>query len=376
MSISRRTFSGNALALAFASALLNPGAARASSGEVSSEEAPHDAYAFWNGFFDSVNRGEPGYHAGARAGSTGLADPKVETQYLHYKEDAKKLRYANVITPDELMDHEGDVALSIELSQFMPADRTNPSNQQHQWRIDATQTHAYMNLLAPLAWTAIASIKPTLGNKMPSLETLGFKSDQAMSATKNILLTQGTGKLAVNVSLPPNDSQFLKVLKIMISGARMAAPLLVLPAVSVPAMSAFSEAFGYWEDRTRFVMNGNLTTAVATKQAFKDPERSDTYLGLLNGDYVMVGKQDTQALSDAMDDLQVSGGWLVHKEPSSKEANQLPETQAMSILPGVAYTTMKLALKPVDASCPKNTSDSSSDSSGSAASKKPEKKKP
>ncbi len=70
-------------------------------------------------------------------------------------------------------------------------------------RIDATQTHAYMNLLAPLAWTAIASLKPSMAGKIPSLDSLGFKSDQATSATSNILLTQGVGKIAVNVSQPP-----------------------------------------------------------------------------------------------------------------------------------------------------------------------------
>ncbi len=63
----------------------------------------------------------------------------------------------------------------------------------------------------------------------------------------------------------------------------------------MPALSAFSEAFGYWEDRTRFVMNGNLTTAVATQQAMSDPERDDSYIGLLSGDYVMVAKKDTDA---------------------------------------------------------------------------------
>ena len=57
MPLSRRTFSGNALALAFASALFDlDAAARA---DVSSAEAPHDAYEFWNGFFDSVNTAQP-----------------------------------------------------------------------------------------------------------------------------------------------------------------------------------------------------------------------------------------------------------------------------------------------------------------------------
>jgi hypothetical protein len=88
MSISRRTFSGNALALAFASALFNPDAARCPAGSGQSEEGPHDAYEFWNGFFDSVNIGSADYHKGARAGTAGLADPAAETQYLHYKSDA------------------------------------------------------------------------------------------------------------------------------------------------------------------------------------------------------------------------------------------------------------------------------------------------
>ena len=56
MSISRRTFSGNALALAFASAMFDTDSASALGRyDVSSAEAPHDAYEFWNGFFDSVN---------------------------------------------------------------------------------------------------------------------------------------------------------------------------------------------------------------------------------------------------------------------------------------------------------------------------------
>jgi hypothetical protein len=73
MPLSRRTFSGNALALAFASALFDLSAAARA--DVSSAEAPHDAYEFWNGFFDSVNTLSPDYKKGARAGSAGLADP-------------------------------------------------------------------------------------------------------------------------------------------------------------------------------------------------------------------------------------------------------------------------------------------------------------
>ena len=371
MPLSRRTFSGNALALAFASALFQADCALAEA-EVSSAEAPHDAYEFWNGFFDSVNTANPDYQKGARAGTAGLADPAAETQYLHYKADAKQLRYATDIGQSELLDHDGDVSVSIQLSKFRPGSGTDKTKSQ-QLRIDATQTHAYMNLLSPLAWTAIASLKPNFAGKV-SLDDLGFKSDQATSATSNILLTKGTGKLAVNVSQPPNDTQFVRILKVMITGAKLVAPMVVLPAVSVPALSAFSEAFGYWEDRTRFVMNGNLTTAVATQQALADPTREDSYIGLLNGDYVMVAKRDTQQLGTALPNLDLVQGYLVNKDPTGKEASYPLETRADAALPGVPYTTMKLAVKAIDPSCSSSKTAAAAEDSATEASKKPKKK--
>jgi hypothetical protein len=371
MSLSRRAFSGNALALAFASAFfdVDPTLARSESGLGYGEEAPHDAYEFWSGFFDSVH-GSPGFQQGARAGTSGLADPTAETQYLHYKADTKLLRYATDIGQSELLDHDGDVAVGIQLSKFRNGTGTDNSKTQ-QLRIDATQTHAYMNLLAPLAWTAIASLKPGIGGKIPSLDQLGFKSDQATSATSNILLTKGTGKLAVNVSQPPNDTQFVKILKVMITGAKLVAPMVVLPAISVPALSAFSEAFGYWEDRTRFVMNGNLTTAVATQQALSDPARDDSYIGLLSGDYVMVAKKDTEQLAKELPNLDLTQGWLVRKDA---DPNQPLDARKDAAVPGMTYTTMRLAVKPIDPSCNNSKTAAAPDDSATEASKKAKKK--
>jgi hypothetical protein len=370
MSMSRRSFSGNALALAFASALFNPDSALGlRSGDTPSADAPHDAYQFWNGFFDSVNPASPDYKKGSR-GPTALANPEAETQYLHYKADTKLLRYATDIGHDELLDHDGDVGVSIQLSKFRNGSGID-KNKNQQLRIDATQTHAYMNLLAPLAWSAIASLKPNSMGKI-SLDDLGFKSDQAVSATSNILLTKGTGKLAVNVSQPPNDAQFVKILKVMIEGAKLVAPLVVLPAVSVPALSAFSEAFGYWEDRTRFVMNGNLITAVATQQAMSEPSRDDSYIGLLSGDYVMLAKHDTPTLAKELPNLDLVQGYLVRKDA---DVSQPLEARAAAALPGLTYTTMRLAVNPVQQSCPKGDDKDSSAEDSSSSTKKGEKKK-
>ena len=88
-----------------------------------------------------------------------------------------------------------------------------------QLRVDTTQIHPYMNIFAPLAWTAIASLTPDKAGKV-SLDQLGFRSPQATQGTSKILLTQGTGKLAVNISKAPTTSVFVKALNVMISGRK------------------------------------------------------------------------------------------------------------------------------------------------------------
>jgi hypothetical protein len=151
--------------------------------------------------------------------------------------------------------------------------------------------------------------------------------------------------------------------------------MVVLPAVSVPALAAFSEAFGYWEDRTRFVMNGNLTTAVATQQALSDPNREDSYIGLLSGDYVMVAKKDTEALAKELPNLDLEQGYLVRKDA---DKSQPLETRAEAAVPGMTYTTMRLAVKPIDPNCNGKTaaSDSAGSSSDKSSGKKPGEKPP
>ncbi len=358
MSVSRRNFVGNGLALGLLAQLLPPDAtlalAQSPASKASPEDAPHDAYDFWSGFFDSVNPHSASYGTAGRGATGGLPDAALQTQYLHYKADAGRLGYATDIEKDELLDHDGDVAVSVSLSQFRPS-TAEQNERASQLRIDATQTSPLMNLFAPLAWTAIASIAPNNAGKIPSLDQLGFKSDQAVSSTSHILLTRGTGKVAVNISKAPNDSGFLKVLKVMMIGLKAAAPLVTLPAISVPALNAFSEAFAYWEDRTRFIMNGNLVHAIATQQALDDPQRESTYIGLVSGDYVMVPRKHTDELASEMPNLDMSQGYLVRKDA---DKNLPVSKRAELAIPGVTYATMRVAVSPLDTQSGQSKSDS------------------
>ena len=349
MSLSRRSFVADASVLGMLTALLPElAAAQAAAPQASAEDTPHDSYDFWNGFFDSVNPYSHNY--GQKAASRGpkdqLPDPTAETQYLHYKADAKKLRYATDIGKDELLDHDGDVAVSIALSQYRPGNGGEANVRAAQLRVDTTQIHPYMNIIAPLAWTAIASLQPDKAGKI-SLDQLGFKTAQATQGTSKILLTQGTGKLAVNVSKAATTSIFVKALNVMIQGAKVAVPLVALPAISVPALSAFTEALSYWEDRTRFIMAGNLTTAVATQQALSDPDREDRYIGLLSGDYLMLPQVHTEELAKELPNLDLVQGYLVRKDA---DPNLPLQARAQNAVPGVTYASMRVSVQPLDAS--------------------------
>ena len=380
MTLSRRSFVADASMLGLITALMPElAAAQAAAPQAPAEDTPHDSFDFWDGFFDSVNPYSKNYGSKAAARGPGdqLPDPAAETQYLHYNSTAKRLRYATDIGKNELLDHDGDVAVSVALSQYQPSNANGDASiRAAQLRLDTTQIHPYLNIVAPLAWTAIASLEPSKAGKV-SLDQLGFRTPQAQQGTSKILLTQGSGKMAVNISKAATTSIFVKALNIIMQGKKIVAPLVTLPAISVPALSAFTQVLSYWEDRTRFIMAGNLTTAVATQQAHADPDREDRYIGLLSGDYLMVPQRHTDELAKELPNLDLVQGYLVRKDA---DPNQPLQVRAQNALPGITYASMRVSVTPIDASYqgkstaaskPADTSavDSSSDSSSSGAKK-------
>jgi hypothetical protein len=321
------------------------------------EDLPHDSYGFWNGFYDSVNPYSPDY--GSKTASRGpadqLPDPQAQTQYLHYNSDKKLIRYATDITKEELLDHDGDVSVSLALAQYRPG--TGEANlKASQLRVDATQIHPLINVAAPLAWAAIASISPNTAGKI-SLGDMGFQSVQATQGTSKILLTKGTGKMSVNISKAAQQSMFIKVLNVMIQAGKVAAPLVSLPAISVPALSTFTEALSYWEDRTRFIMAGNLTTAVATQQALDDSDREPRYIGLVPGDYLMIPQRHVDDLAKELPNLDLVQGYLI---PKDANPNLPLEQRAQTAVPGVTYASMRIGVTAVPASCSSASGKSSS----------------
>lgn len=378
MTVSRRHFLADASALAMIAALVPelaagqssaPGAFTTTPGAFPTEDLPHDSFSFWNGYFDSVNPYSKNY--GVKAFSRGpadqLPDPQAQTQYLHYDGENRRLRYASDIRREELLDHDGDVAVSIALAQYRPGAGEN-NLKASQLRVDTTQIHPLVNIVTPLAWSAIAAVSPNNAGKI-SLDALGFRSPQATQGTSKILFTEGTGKLAVNISRAAAQSMFVKALNIMIQGARIAAPIVSLPAISVPALSTFTEALSYWEDRTRFVMAGNLTHAVATQQAIDDPDREPTYIGLKTGDYLMVPQRHVDELSKQLPNLDLIQGYLI---PKDADPNLPLAERAENSVPGITYASMHITVQPQETqlSRPSSSNFEGSSSCSSSSSKK------
>jgi hypothetical protein len=364
MSIPRRGFLSGAAALGLMGTLFTPEQLRAlqdaqsqdtQNDAAQEEEAlPHSSTGFWGGFFDPVNPNSPDYGtAGATRGAESLSSPELETQYLHYLSDAKQLRYATSIDKTELLDHDGDVSVSILMNQFRPSTADSKDKNASQLRVDTTQNHPFMNLLSPLAWTAMASLKPDKAGQIPPLDQLGFKSDQVMNSSSHILLTQGSGKIAVNISRGAKNSGFVKALAVMVEAAKMAAPFVALPAVSVPAMAAFSEAFSYWENRTQFLINGNLVNAAATQQAMDDPDLHSPLIGLMAGDYVVVAKKDTNQLQSVLPQLRIFQGYLVHADTDLNQP--IDQVLADKRIPDITYATVKVGVNAIDTSASKAT---------------------
>jgi hypothetical protein len=147
--------------------------------------------------------------------------------------------------------------------------------------------------------------------------------------------------------------------------------MLSLPAISVTALSRFTEVLSYWEDRTKFIMSGNLTTAVATQQALSDPEREAHYIGLLSGDYLMLPQKHTDELAKELPSLDLVQGLLVRKDA---DPNLPLQTRAENAVPGITYASMRVSVQPLDASSKGKSEAAASEESSKAASKTSSKK--
>jgi hypothetical protein len=323
----------------------------------------HDSISFWNSFYDNAPS------RGRNAVAEKLPAPERQVRFLNH--GSKGLRYTSDIKPDELLDHGGDVSVTVNLGQFRPgvADRAAFKQlQSSSLRLDCVQTRPMMNLFAPLAWASMASLFPDKQGKLPSLQTLGFHSASSTGPENKVVLPFGLGKMAVNVSMVRKESLLHKILIDAQQIAGIASPFFAFPAISIPALKAVTTIYSALEQHTSFLLNSPLTMTVATQRALDDETREVQYLPLVSGDYVLVPKVHEEELSKSMDKLDVLQGYLVDR---NAPANQSPEARAGAAIPNVTYVTMRVTVAALPAGSAvqsKPEPEGGGDSGGGAAS--------
>ena len=323
-------------------------------------DAPSTQHAeFWGGFFDDVDPTKP--HATMTRGPGGEATPEPIPEHVqdeklprffHYA-DHTGLRFAENIDREELPKMDGAAVLSVSVSGFHSSredehkigDATSA-----QLALHATQTTPMAQYIAPLAWASLASIFDRSASiaKMPTIEQLnGATSDGSggTSGNNRILLPRAEGKMALNLTLPDKHALLHKIISMGLQGAQLAAPLVTLPAISVPAIKAFTSFYNILVQNAGFIINSPLKDVVASYDAVDSGNMHSDALRMITGEYVIVPAHSTEALSSQMEGLKMLNGYLV---PKDLAANADPTTAAKAALPDVTYATLKVSVAPAE----------------------------
>jgi hypothetical protein len=385
----RRSFFSNMMAAAALSGSLHevfqPRQLRAA------EDAPQTAHdEFWNGFFNDVDPSKPhamgargpGGELGAQPVSPHVDENKLP-RFFHYNDD-KGLRFAEKIDRTELPKMDGPAVVSMSVSGFHASDQDAKKigdASSAQLQLHASQTRPFAQYIAPLAWASLASVFADKAKKLPTIDQLNKIEDDGSSATSGnnrILLPGAEGKLALNLTLPDRQSVLHKMISAGLQGAGLAAPLFGFPAISVPAIKAFTSFYNTLVQSAGFIINSPLKDVVASYGAVDSGNMHADALRLMTGQYIIVPASSTAALGEQMDKLKMLNGYLV---PRNSPNNADPLEVAKSALPNITYATLKVSVQPasdVTMPAPAKSRDASgeggSDSTDDAAPKKTSKK--
>jgi hypothetical protein len=368
MKTSRRCFFEELLAGGGLAALLASDAAAQTKTALSpGEMRPND---FWGSFYDSV---DPSKGKGRRNNSQKPAQGK-EVRFLYY-DQASGLRYADQLKRTDLLDHAGDVTVDVVLGQFRPGTEDNNKvvrqYSSSQLRIDCVQTKSFLNILAPSAWVALASLFTDKAGKLPSLQQLGFQQPNLMSGQNKVVLPGGSGKFSVNVSAMAKESKLHAILRQGVKVGGIVSPLFGFPQISIPAAQAFTAIYSLLEERASFIMSSPLQDAAATRASLSDGNFPPVYVPLKTGEYVIVPKEHTDTLSAKLQQLQLNQGYLVD---SAVAGNRPVDQMANDSIPDVTYMSLKMTVTPINLAIPQMGDGSASKAPGESTPPKTKKK--
>jgi len=322
-------------AAAFAEVLAQRGAV--------AQAQPDIATAFWGSFFDGVDKTTAG--RGDKK-ETRLPNPDGRVHMVH--SGTNGLRLVEKIQHDELPDISGNALVTVSLGGM----RIGSDDEEYlrkfeslQLRLDCVQTEPIMQYLGPLGWASLAAVFRDKAGKLPTLQQLEFRSSPNAPTTNaginRVVLPSGRGKLAFNIGLVKKESRLHAIFTKMSQVLQMAAPLVPLPAISIPALRAFTDFYTQVSESADYLMNDTLQDVVATKEGLLDSNLEERFIHLLPGEYVLVAQKHATELAANMDQLRVLNGYLIRKDSPENETVQ---DSAKKVVPRISYLIAKVAV--------------------------------
>lgn len=280
--------------------------------------------------------------------------PGSDVQFVHFGPKGPRYLADIALTPEDLASVSGDAMIDISPGCFRSGNAAGTSDSgfvdSAQLRFEVRQTMTLMGILPELAWVSAAAVSLVKkGAKMPSTQSLNFKTVAGENAINKIVLPGGTGSVLLNVSVANKPSPFLAALKELVTVAETVVPALGLPAISMPALIGFSAVCGKIEGHGKYLMSTKEPQDIVVTQGAWGTRRSKA-VPFPPGDYLMYPFNHRAIVQPEFHDLTIEDGYLVN---TKLDTSLTLAERAEQTAPGLTYVTMRVNVAPVPAAAPK-----------------------
>jgi hypothetical protein len=340
MPISRRWFLAEAAAAGLLPSLLPT--------EVAAQVAQHSAQpssgpptageSYWSNLYKP---------AGQRGGHSAFGDELRNPRFAYF--DGKKgLRWAEDNKRDNLPSFNDSAVVTLELGGFRAGALDEPKLGKvrfAQMHLSCQQVRG-IDFIGPLAWAALATVFADKTSRLPAVQDMNFSPQQpgqtmpGAPQLNRVLLPEGAGHLSVNITTTPVTSMLDKILSTTLKAAKILTPLFGFPAISVPALSAFTAFYGSLEKAGagNFLLATALRDVAVTQNGSGDANVSSKAMNLISGDYILVPEAQTKLLEAQMDDLVVQNGYLIQRKDAGSTLSV--DERVKGAVPDLTYVTL------------------------------------
>jgi hypothetical protein len=295
------------------------------------------------------------YKSGAERGRRPHFANENRDPLFAYFEEESGLKWVedNESKVDRLPSFDDDAVVTLELGGFRAGKQDEPklgSVRFAQMHLSCQQVKG-SDFIGPLAWAALATVFADKAKNLPTMQDLNIMPGQPAQTMpgapqlNHVLLSQGAGHLAVNITTTPTTSMLDKILGGALKVGKIVSPLLGFPAISLPALVAFYDFYGKLEraDRGNFLINTSLKDIVVTQKGAISSDVSSKAIRLLGGYYVLVPTSQRSVLQDEMSNLVVQGGYLVRRK--DVDSNLALQDRVKNAVPELTYVTLHANVK-------------------------------